>query len=95
MRVEAEELLHAWSLDLEHVRERLYTAPQARERERWHALWLLGQGWTQEHIAQALGHDAHTIGHWIEGFRQRGPSSLQETAHGGAPPPSRTTNKRP
>jgi transposase len=46
---------------------------------------LLTQGWTQEHIAQALDRDAHTIGHWIEALRQRGPVGLQSDGHG-APP---------
>ena len=81
------ELLTCWGIDLEQVRQRLYDAPHPRERERWHALWLLGQGWTQVQIAQALGHDAHTVGNWIEAFRQQGPAGLQFTAHGGAPRP--------
>src|SRR5215216_4660918 len=35
------ELLERWRLDVRQVRERMYRAPTARERERWHALWLL------------------------------------------------------
>lgn len=80
-------LLTDWGLDLGQVRQRLYDAPHPRERERWHALWLLGQGWTQVQIAAALGHDAHPIGDWIEAFRHQGPDGLQFTAHGGPPPP--------
>ena len=37
-------LLAHWELDLGQVRERMYRAPTPRERERWHALWLLAQG---------------------------------------------------
>ena len=33
-----------WELDLRQVRDRRYRAPTPRERERWHALWLLAQG---------------------------------------------------
>src|SRR5438552_495399 len=88
-------LLAAWNLDVGQIRQRMYDAPHPRERERWHALWLLGQGWTQVQIAQALEHDAHTIGTWVETFRQQGPAGLQFTAHGGAPPSSTRTSKLP
>jgi transposase len=47
----------------------MYRAPTARERERWHAVWLVSQGWSQANVAQALGRDAHTIGHWLTSFR--------------------------
>ena len=82
------ELLAAWNLDLGQVRQRVYDAPHPRERERWHALWLLGQGWTQLH-------DAHTIGNWVEAFRQQGPAGLLFTPYGGAPPPSTPAPRRP
>jgi transposase len=91
--MEAGSLLAVWNLDVGQVRQRLYEAPHPRERERWHALWLLAQGWTQAQTAQALGHDAHTIGDWVEAFRQQGPAGLQFTAHGGAPPSSMRPNK--
>lgn len=61
-----------WSLDLEQIRERVYEAERPRERERWHAIWLVGQGWSQERVATALGRDPQTIGSWLEAFRQRG-----------------------
>jgi transposase len=91
--METARLLEAWHVDLRQVRRRMYDAPHPRERERWHALWLVGQGWSQVQIATALEHDAHTIGDWIEAFRQQGPASLQFTAHGGAPPCSTRANK--
>ena len=87
-------MLAGWGLDVAEVRQRVYDAPHPRERERWHALWLFGQGWTQVQIAQALGHEAHTIGAWLEAFRQHGPAGLQFIATGGAPPSSTQTNKR-
>jgi Homeodomain-like domain len=86
-------LLAAWQLDGGQVRRQMYEAPHPRERERWHALWLLEQGWTQVQVAQALEHDAHTIGDWVEAFRQQGPAGLQFTAHGGAPPSSTRPSK--
>ena len=45
MKNDAVRLLAQWELDPRAVRERMYHAPTRRERERWHALWLLGQGW--------------------------------------------------
>ena len=47
-----------------------------RERERWHALWLLVQGWTAVAVAEALGRDAHTIGRWVAVFGEGGPGAL-------------------
>jgi Homeodomain-like domain len=85
--MEATELLKRWHLSLEQVRQRMYRAAQPREQERWHALWLLGHGWTQEHIATALGHDPHTIGAWLDAFGERGPVGLDFHGSPGSPPP--------
>ena len=50
--------------------------PTPRERERWHALWLLAQGWTSSTTtAQALQRDPYTIGPLLqaqEGVGHRG-----------------------
>jgi transposase len=81
-------MLERWQLDLKRVREQVYRAPTPRERERWHALWLLARGWTTVQVAEALERDAHTIGHWIERFREEGPAGLAFEQSGGPPPPS-------
>ena len=48
------------------VRERMYRAPTPRERERWHALWLLAQGWSATKVAERAGarrpHDRRVAG---------------------------------
>ena len=54
-------MLEHWKLDVKAVRERVYRAPTPRERERWHALWLLARGWSAAQVAEALERDAHTI----------------------------------
>ena len=36
-------LLEKWRMDEAEVRRRMYRAPTPRERERWHAVWLLAQ----------------------------------------------------
>ncbi len=55
-------VLTRWELDALQVRDRMYRAPTPRERERWHALWLLAQGWSANKVAELLERDAHTIG---------------------------------
>ena len=34
-------LMEQWRIDEAEVRLRMYRAPTPRERERWHAVWLL------------------------------------------------------
>jgi transposase len=80
--------LTRWELDLRQVRERMYRAPTPRERERWHALWLLAQGWAANKVAQLLERDAHTIGDWLAAFTHDGPAALAFEQTGGPPPPS-------
>jgi transposase len=87
-------LLERWQLDVSQVRERVYQAPTPRERERWHALWLLARGWSAVQVAEALGRDAHTIGEWAEHFGQQGPAGLAFEQSGGSPPPSTRRNRR-
>jgi transposase len=80
--------LARWGLDLGQVRERVYRAATPRERERWHALWLLAQGWSANKVAAVLDRDAHTIGGWLTAFCERGPATLAFAHTGGSPPPS-------
>lgn len=87
-------MLGEWRLDVGAVRERMYRAPTPRERERWHAMWLLARGWSAAQVAEALERDAHTIGNWIEAFQQEGPPGLAFEQTGGPPPPSNRASKR-
>jgi transposase len=86
--IEMVALLQQWKLDVRQVREQMYRAATPRERERWHALWLLTRGWTEQQVAEALERDSHTIGEWLADFRQEGPPGLQFVRSGGSPPPS-------
>ena len=86
-------LLGRWQLDVKAVRERVYRAPTPRERERWHALWLLARGWSAVQVAEALERDAHTIGDWVEDLRQKGPAGVAFEQTGGTPPSSTRHNK--
>ena len=80
--------LEGWQLDLASVRSRMYLAPTPRERERWHALWLLCRGLSASGTAQALGRDARTIGRWVAAFGEGGPAALIFEQTGGSPPPA-------
>jgi transposase len=86
-------LLRQWQLDVGQVRERVYRAPTPRERERWHALWLLAQGWSAAQVAEALERDPHTVGDWLEDFRHTGPASLAFEQTDGSPPSSTRRDK--
>ncbi len=86
--------LERWQLDLAGVRSRMYLAPTPRERERWHALWLLCRGLTASATAQALDRDAHTIGRWAAAFGEGGPAALIFEQTGGSPPHLARRNRR-
>lgn len=79
-------LLSSWGLDDAIARDQMYRAT-ARERERWHAVWLTSQGWSAARVARALSRDPHTIGTWLESFRTHGPAGIVFEQSGGAPPP--------
>ncbi len=87
-------VLKQWQLDLKAVRERMYRAPTPRERERWHAIWLLARGWSAAQVAEALERDAHTIGIWVAELREQGPAGLAFEQTGGPPPSSTRHSKR-
>jgi hypothetical protein len=77
--------LKTWKLDERQVRGRMYRAPTVRERERWHAVWLVARGWSAARVADALERDGHTIGEWLAVFRERGPAGLRFEQSGGSP----------
>ena len=78
--------LEQWQMDARDLHRRTILAPTPRERERWHALWLLAQGWTAAATAEALGRDSHTIGRWATALGEGGPVALLFEQSGGSPP---------
>ncbi len=86
-------ILTRWQLDAGRVRERIYRAPTPRERERWHALWLLAQGWSASKVGELLERDPHTVGAWLAAFDRDGPAALTFAQTGGSPPPSPQTSR--
>ena len=84
--------LELWQLDLDGVRSRMYLAPTPRERDRWHALWLLCRGRPPRPLPR----------HWAGMFNQRQmePPSPREVRRlifeqtGGSPPSSARNSRR-
>ena len=74
---EIDRFLQHWQMDARDLRRRMILAPTPRERERWYALLLLGQGCTASATAEALKRDPHTIGRWATAFGEGGPSCNQ------------------
>ena len=91
---EIDRFLQQWNMDAKDLHRRLILAPTPRERERWHAVWLLAQGWTASATAEALERDPHTIGRWASAFGKGGPRALIFEQTGGSPPPSARRNRR-
>ena len=80
--------LARWRLDARQVRERMYRAPTPRERERWHALWLLAQGWSAAGRRGAGARRPHRRG--LAGpLPGDGPAALAFEQTGGPPRPRR------
>ncbi len=86
--------LQRWKMDVRALRQRLILAPIPRLRGRWHAIWLLAQGWTASATAEALEQDPHTIGRWLAAFGKGGPAALVFDQSGGSPPSSARRSKR-
>ena len=68
--------LRQWEMNEKDMRRRMILAPEPRERERWHAVWLLAQGWTASATAEGLERDPHTIARWLAAFGNGGPAAL-------------------
>ncbi len=54
-------------------------------RVRWHALWLLAQGWSASKVGALLARDPHTVGAWLAACDRDGPAALTLEQTGGPP----------
>ena len=73
-------LLERWRMDEAEVRRRMYRAPTPRERERWHALWLLAQGGPVSRAAAKRTTEVLPEGHGLAGWAPLGapPAAFQD-----------------
>ena len=69
---EVDRLLERWKMNARNLHLRMILELTPRERERWHALWLLAQGWTASATADAWERDPHTIGRWAAASARAG-----------------------
>ena len=92
----ADRFLEQWQMDARDLHRRLILAPTPQERERWHAIWLLAQGFrcTASGTAEALERDPHIIGRWAAAFGEGGPVALIFEQTGGSPPPLTRRSRR-
>ena len=86
---EADRFLEQWEMNARNLHRPVILAPMLRERERWHALWLLDQGWTASAKAESLGRDPHTIGRWTAALGRGRAYSLDVRTDRGSPRPWR------
>lgn len=87
-------LLGRWELAARDIRERMYRVPALRERERWHALWLLAQGWSANKVTDLRERDPHTIGRCLTAFARAVPVPSPSSRPVTTPPPSIRTSRR-
>ena len=66
------DVLKRWKLELSAVRQRMYRAPTPRERERWHAVWLLAKGWSAAQVATHWSATRTRLGSGWPPFGRRG-----------------------
>jgi transposase len=65
-----------------------------REWRRFRALHLKEQGWSQRHIAEALGISEDTVSRWLTRARAGGPQALRSRSSPGRPPKLSPAQKR-
>ena len=75
---EIDRFLEQWQMDARDLHRRMILAPTPRERERWHAVWLLAQGWT---AACGEGGPAALIFEQSGGSPPRPPSARRGKRH--------------
>ena len=73
---EIDRFLEQWQMGAKDLRRRMILALTPREREPWHAIWLLAQDWSASDTAGALRRDPHTIRRWASAFGEGGPAAL-------------------
>src|SRR5689334_22455883 len=71
-----------------------FTPADWREWRRLRALYLKQHGWSQRHIAEALGASEVSVSRWLAGARAGGPEALRAHPAPGHPPKLSAAQKR-
>ena len=80
--------LEQWEMNAKDLHRRMILAPTPREQERWHAIWLLAQGWTASATAEVLDRDPPHHRAMGVSLRRGSAGVLDIRADRGFPPPS-------
>ena len=92
---EIDQSLRRWEMNAKSVHRRMILAPTPRERERWHAVWLLAPGLGRRLPRRRhWSGTPHTIGRWASAFGEGGPAALMFEQTGGSPPPWTRRDRR-
>lgn len=59
------------------LRRAFKTAKKGREKVRYHALWLLTQGYTRRQVCQIIAVSARTLGDWVTKYYRKGLEGLK------------------
>ncbi len=82
LRVEHEQ----WGQRPEDLRELAVTAPHARSRERFLALYEMTLGPSATRVAARIGRHPHSVMHWVHRYNASGPGAVSYHRTGGHPP---------
>ena len=79
--------LAKWNQTADDLREAALTAPHARTRERFFALYeLTQQGRGATAVARRLGRHLQTLIRWVHRYNAEGPAALEFVRTGGVSP---------
>jgi transposase len=82
LRVEYEQ----WGQRPEDLRALAATAPHARSRERFLALYEMTAGRSATRVAARIGRHPHSVMHWVHAYNANGPEAVSYHRTGGRPP---------
>lgn len=71
---------------LESLRREAMSAPHARTRERFLALYEISQGRSATEIGKATGRNPQTVMGWVHRYNESGKDGLRYHRTGGRPP---------
>lgn len=79
--------LAKWSQTVDDVRRLAVEAAQARTRERFQALYMIGSEQSNATLwAAVIGRNDETVLRWVHRYNEGGPGALHYQRTGGCPP---------
>ena len=75
-----------WNQTVAELRHLALSAPHARSRERFLALFEIAEGGCATGVAERTGRHPQTVMGWVHAYNARGPEALTYRRTGGRPP---------